>query len=186
MAPSSREPTVNERATPLRQIPAPHDVTSPPLVSAFLRGSLQIGSTPSDPGKHSPDVTPSVVPRLCTRSASIYRVLTAPIRHSEVKPSAHRTRDHTIRTRRAPSRASDAVLLLAGKSVSDTRSGVLGPHIGDADVNMVDFRSKIGRSARNLPMHTKRTGASRSARLAASVEHAHRIATMFERPIDVT
>jgi hypothetical protein len=43
------------------------------------------------------------------------------------------------------------VLLLAGQGVSDTRSGVLAPQNGDADVNMVDFCDKIAKSARNLP-----------------------------------
>jgi hypothetical protein len=43
------------------------------------------------------------------------------------------------------------VLLHPEESVSVTRSGVLGPHNGDADINIDDFWSKIGKSVRNLP-----------------------------------
>jgi hypothetical protein len=73
------------------------------------------------------------------------------IRRSAVNPSPLRARDHAIQTRRSLHRSPDLVLLPPGKSVSGIRSGVLGPNIGDADVNMVDFWSKIGKSARNLP-----------------------------------
>jgi len=38
----------------------------------------------------------------------------------------------------------------ADNSVSAIRSGVHLPKIGDADINMVDFWDKIGKSARNL------------------------------------
>jgi hypothetical protein len=98
-----------------------------------------------------PDITPSPCSRAFTRFATTHRLIISPIRRSIVNPSSFRTRDHPIPPRRSPLRLFDLVLLLAGQGVSDTRSGVLAPQNGDADVNMVDFCDKIAKSARNLP-----------------------------------
>jgi hypothetical protein len=83
--------------------------------------------------------------------ARIDRFVTQPIRRSGVSPSTFRTRDHTIRTFQTPLQSSDHVLLLSGHCVSPPRSGVVDPKNGDAYINMVDFRRKIGKSAWNLP-----------------------------------